>query len=263
MNLSTVSLYKKSETSFSQEQYYAKIQTDSVYLYTQPNQSNEFRLFRLPTSYFVLLTAEANNEFYSCKYGDVTGYVKKEEVTAMNGTPVSPYANFANFRVFALDGLEMRSSPYKTPLNVLTEVGYLEDNLIYYGSIEGDQLIPKKSNTWYYCKYISENENYFGYLYSTFCDELTEIPLNMETFSKVEGELFPITIPEKKPSSELSGTAKTLIIVGVSLPCVLILYLLIKPTLITEKSNKKQSRIKAKIKRKRGDYFEFDESDLT
>ena len=259
-NFPCLSIINGKDFSYSQTQYYAKIQTDSVYLYTQPNQSDEFKLFCLPTSYFVLLTAEANNDFYSCKYGDINGYVKKEEVTAMNGTPVSPYANFASFRVFSLDGLEMRSTPYKTPLNILTKVNYLEDNLIYYGSIEGDELIPKKSKTWYYCKYINDNDIYYGYLNSTFCDELSEIPLNMETFTKIEGTLFPVkTQTQPPPSSELSGTAKTLIIIGVSLPCVLILYLLIKPTLILERTDKK----KAKSKRKRGDYFEFDENDLT
>ncbi len=244
-------------------QYYAKITRDEVYFFEQPNDSTEFRLFKLPASYFVLLTADANDKFYSCRYGDKTGYVKKDEVTAMYGTPLSPYANFANFRVFALDGIEMRSTPRKNPLNVITKIPYLEDNLLYYGSIEGDELVPKKSSIWYYCKYINDEQSQFGYLYSSFCDEMANIPLNMEEFDKVEGELFPLPVQPNTPSTHLSGTAKTLIIVGVSLPCVVILYLLIKPTLINEKSNKRSTKSKPARRKRHGDYFEFDENDLT
>ena len=249
-------------TFAEQKSYYAKINSDEVYFYEQPNDSETFRKFKLPASYFVLLTADANDKFYSCRYGDLNGYVKKEEVVAMNGTPATPYANFASFRVFALDGIELRSTPYKNPLNVVSKISYLEDNLIYYGSIEGDQLIPKKTKMWYYCKYITEEQTQYGYLYSTFCDELTNIPLNMETFDKIEGELFPVTKPEAQPSKSLSGTVKTLIVVGVSLPCVVIIYLLIKPTLITDSANKKHKQ-KVRKKRRHGDYFEFDENDLT
>lgn len=246
----------------SPKQYYAKIQADEVYFFDQPNDSDEFKKFKLPTSYFVLLTADANNNFYSCKYGDLNGYIKKSEVTPMSGTPVTPYANFASFRVFALDGLDMRSTPYKTPLNVIKRVNYLEDNLIYYGSIDGDQLIPKKTKTWYYCKFVSTESSEFGYLYSALCDELTQIPLNLEVFDKIEGELFPLPSPTPTPSTSLSGTAKTLIIVGVSLPCVLIIYLLIKPTLISE-TNSKSKKSKSRKRKRHGDYFEFDEHDLT
>jgi len=245
------------------KQYYAKITRDEVYFFEQPNDSIEFRIFKLPASYFVLLTADANDKFYSCRYGDKTGYVKKEEVTPMNGTPLSPYANFANFRVFALDGIEMRSTPRKNPLNVITKISYLEDNLLYYGSIEGDELVPKKSTIWYYCKFIDEDQSQFGYLYSSFCDELTNIPLNMEEFDKIEGDLFPLPVAPNSPSTHLSGTAKTLIIVGVSLPCVVILYLLIKPTLINEKSSKHSNKHKHVRRKRHGDYFEFDENDLT
>lgn len=244
------------------KQYYAKVQSDNVYLFSQPIDSEEYKLFKLPTTYFVLLTGDANESFYSCKYSDLpnTVYVKKSSVVAMNGTPVTPYVNFAYFRVFALDGIDLRSSPHKLPLNSLGKISYLEDRLVYYGSIEGDTLVPDKDSTWYYCKFVDENENKYGYIYSTFCDKLSNIPLNMEEFPIVEGQLFPLPVESvPSPSSSLSGTAKTLIIVGVSLPCVVILYLLIKPTLMTDKSGKKVGK---KRKSKHGDYFEFDESDL-
>lgn len=246
-----------------QKQYYAKVQSDNVFVFSQPIDSDEHKLFKLPTTYFVLLTGKANDTFYSCRYADLPHevYVKQDSVTAMSGTPVTPYVNFAYFRVFALDGIDMRSSPKKLPLNSVGKIGYLEDRLVYYGSIDGDILVPGKDSLWYYCKLVDDSEIKYGYIYATFCDNLSNIPLNLEEFPVVEQELFPVPIEEPpSPSSSLSGTAKTLIVIGVTLPCIVILYLLIKPTLITEKSGKKAK--KSRLKSKRGDYFEFDDSDL-
>ena len=243
--------------------YYAKIQTDHAYFYHNPVNDESEKLFKLPTSYFVLIDGYAGTDFYSCRYNDLTGYVKQSDVTPIIGTPSSPYVNFASFRVYALEGIDMRSTPKKSPLNTITHINYLEDRLVYYGPIEGDEYIPDRTTTWYYCKFITNESSQLGYIYSDFCDKLTNIPLNMEDFPLAEGDLFPSITPSiPAPSTELSGTAKTLIIVGVSLPCVVILYLLIKPTLISEKTNKKGAKTK-RPKTRRGDYFEFDESDLT
>ncbi len=246
----------------SNKQYYAKVNKDEVYFFTQPNEASEFRLFKIPTSYFVLLTAEANDKFYSCSYGDKIGYVKKDDVLPMNGTPLSPYANTTTTRIIAPDGLDMRSSPVKNPLNIVARLNFLEDNILFYGMLDGDDFIPGNTKTWYYCKYINPTTSQiqFGYFYSYYCDQ-PNLSINMEEFPLIEGELFPVTPTKPQPSSSLSGTVKTLIIIGVSLPCVVILYLLIKPTLIAEHSNKK-SKAKAKPKRRHGDYYEFDESDL-
>lgn len=242
------------------KQYYAKVQSDDVFFYDQPLEEDQHQLFVLPTTYFVVVYADANDEFYACRYDNLTGYVKKESVSVMEGTPQKPFATFATFRLFAVDGLDIKSTPYNLSSNTLARVPFLQDDLIYYGNKIGDDLVPDKTNIWYYCKYTTGLESFQGYIYSAFCDQLAQIPLNNEKFAIVSTPIFSSQDAVTLPATQLSGTAKTLIIIGVTLPSILILYLIIKPTLITE--HKTAKRKQTKVKKKHGDYFEFDENDL-
>lgn len=236
--------------------YYAKVERSGVYFYTEPN--DEKFMFELPQSYFVLLKNNASELFYTATFNDLSGYVKKTDVLPMQGTPSNPYPS-ASCRIFAPEGLRMYRAPTNSPTDALLLVPYLANTITYYGRIVGEAAIPNKSNMWYYCKYINQNQTQKGYLYSVFCDELTEIPLNHETFSIITTELFPESSSNGMKSTGLSDVAKTCIILGVSLPCACVLYLLIKPTFAgsTAKAHKKIPR-----KKRHGDYFEFDENDL-
>lgn len=232
--------------------YYAKIEKGGTFLYASADESSP--LFELPESYFVLLTDKANDKFYNATYLDKTGYVKISEVTPMQGQPNTPFAS-ATFRVFSINGLGLYKSPSLQSAGLITNVPYLTSTINYYGKIEGES-IPNKSNVWYYCKFIEPASTYQGYLYSVFCDELSPIIKNQESFPLITSPLFP---QKGSGLGGLSDTAKTFIILGVSLPCALIIYLLIKPTL----SGQKQKVKKKKPRRRHGDYFEFDENDLT
>lgn len=245
----------KSVFASESKSFYAKI-LDEAYLYSQSIDSKEYRTFKLPLDYYVLLTGQANQDFYICRYSDVMGYVKKSDVDPKEGTPSVAFADFAKVTIKAPDGFDLRSSPNNID-NKLVHLNFLEDNVYYYGELEGEDYVPGLTKKWYYCKYVKDDKKHFGYVYSDYCYNLTPIPPNEEylpsitpVFSNVEGSSANAT--------SLSGTAKTLIIIGVCLPCLVVLYLLIKPTLIS--TSKKGQKIKSK--RKHGDYFEFDESDL-
>lgn len=240
------------KVSYAEVFYYAKITQDDVCFYSSPTKNNLSSLFYLPKSYFVKLLDDENDDFYYAKYKDIYGYVLKNEVTVMNGTPASPFAD-ATFRIFSTDGLGLYKSPYLNENNKITQIPYLTQDITYYGTISGEQVIPEKSEQWYYCNYISD-DNYFGFVYSVFCDKLSSIPFNDENFDIVTNPSFTQTLP----SEELSATSMTFIIIGVSIPCLIVVYLLLKPTLLKEKS---LNQVKAKRKR-HGDYYEFDEGDL-
>ena len=90
---------------------------------------------------------------------------------------------------------------------------------------------------------------------SVFCDQLSQIQDNYETFEIVENPVFST---DKSPN-ELSAVAMTFIIIGVSIPCLIVIYLLLKPTLLKEKVLNEKPKIK---KKHHGDYFEFDDSEL-
>ena len=234
--------------------YFAKIQKEGVYFYSNPIDSSENILFEVPNTYFVKLLDDENSLFYYAQYSDQFGYVKKSDVIAMDGTPQNPYAT-SSFRIFALEGMGLYSSPSLSAENEIAEIPYLTDDLVYYGKVSGQQAIPDKSNEWYYCKYTS-SDTLYGYVYSVFCDKLTDFADNYETFAIV-------TSPTFSSSSNLDGlstVAMTFIVIGVSIPCVIVIYLLVKPTLFKEKAINEHTKIPKK--RRHGDYYEFDESDL-
>ena len=109
-------------------------------------------------------------------------------------------------------------------------------------------------------------------MYSPLCDCLTPIPKNQEIVEYLSGKLefnqTNQTITQNQFEG-LSNTAQTIIIVAISLPCLLFIYLLFKPTRMVESAKENTSktthrthstRPKRKIsKLKNSDYFELDD----
>lgn len=236
--------------SNADEIIFAKIENNESFLYSSPTDQDKFKLFILPQSYFVKLINQANDDFYYCSYKDIKGYVRKNQVTAMKGTPAQPYVE-GLFRVFSLEGTGLYALPTLSATKLST-IPYLTDNLVYYGVIKG-QAIPEKTDEWIYCRY-SYDQNLYGYVYSVFCDKTPIYTQNTERFEVVDKPF------EKEVSpNELSSTAMGFIIAGVALPCLIVIILLIKPALLKEKLTRQKPRLRARRNR---DYFEFDDSDL-
>lgn len=239
-----------------------RITKSNVPIYSQPILSNENVMFYIEPSYFVELLEPENKGFYHVKYMDVEGYIKSENLTFVSGTPLTPYPTNTNFRVFAPSGLHLRTSPHESegPYNIITTIPYLENNLIYYGKVFGEEAISNKGDLWYYCKYITNEEQFCGFVYSVFCDMLKEIPPNTEQLDITDAPIFDQPSKETNNTdklSTLSKPAQIVIIALVCLPCLLIVYLLFKPTKITAiESRKKKKKIK---KLRKSDYYEFDD----
>lgn len=235
--------------------YYAKILSSSTYFYSSPNDYDDARLFIIPSSYFVLLLDNANEEFYYAKYADLYGYVKKNDVTPMDGTPSSPYAN-STFRNFSPNGLSIYSRP-QSGAEILGSLQFLQTDIPLYGEIVGEELFEDSTNTWFYCSTTQNGQTINGYAFSYYCDIIVRPTENTEYFPEITGELvFSNTL---SGGVGLSDTAKAIIILAVSLPCLIVLYLLLSP------SKRKTSKSAEKVKTvKRGkDYYEFNEDDLT
>jgi hypothetical protein len=168
-------------------------------------------------------------------------------------------------------GADLRYTPYSNgTLNLICSIPFLDNNLLYYGVMLGEEAISKKGNNWYYCKYLSDNTSYTGYVYSALCDCLSIINNNNETVDYLNHSDItfnqsssPSTV---EPFAGLSQTATTVIIIVISLPCLLLIYLLFKPTKLAmqqtadeDKSNNKKHTIKKITRLKNSDYFEFDD----
>ena len=250
--------------------YYGRATENGTYLYSSPaileDKSN--LLFEIPTTYFVQLLGNENDLFYKASYNSIFGYVLKSEMSCIKETPQNAYAININFRVFTPSGANLRSSPNesKGSINLITSIPFLETNLVYYGICEGEEAISYKGNIWYYCKYISQNKEYYGYVYSPLCDLLTPINENTEKYEYVTPNFSDPENDVDDPNKYLSISTpwQIVIIILISLPCILIVYFLFKPTKIAFQKPKNSKTIKPKKKKKKisrlkhSDYYELD-----
>jgi hypothetical protein len=249
---------------FAAEPVFAKITKTNVALYSQPVVIKENVLFYLEVSYFVRLLENEKNGFYKCEYIDQIGYVLASDLIFVKGAPQRPYASNVGFRVFAFEGLHMRSTPIRSQghFNIITTLNFLESNLTYYGKASGEIPIPDKTDVWYFAKYTNPitKEEFKGYVYSIFCDNLSTIAINTEILEEIEKPIFEVPKTDKTQSDKFSALPKELqiiIVLGVSLPCLALIYFLFKPTKISLDVGKNKVK---KIKRiKNADYYEFED----
>lgn len=230
--------------------YFAKVQNTGVFLCESPSEASA--LFEIPYSYFVKVE-NAVDDYFKASYNGVSGYVKKDKVTLMNGVPQNPYAK-AIFKIFVPYFLYKSPSQNSSVTAVDTSTTFT-----YYGTKAGQQ-VSSASNIWYYASASVGGKTEYGYVYSGVTDYLSSIQPNTETFKTITDLDFSTS-----PNSELkrlSTGTKIILIVSISIPSLLILYFLIKPTKFVQ-ITKSRKQIKKERKRVRhGDYFEFDENDL-
>lgn len=233
-----------------EKNFYAKINSTSTYLCSMPSETSQ--LFELPYSYFVKVNYIID-DYFKVTYDGIEGYVKKDKVSLMNGIPQSPFAS-ASFKVF------VPYSIYNSASSNSTKIADIDTSttLKYYGSIAGQQL-NSSTNIWYYCSIQSQGQTQFGYVFSGITDYLTKINTNSETFEIISDEALSAT--ETSEFKTLSTSTKIMLIIAISLPSLLILYFLIKPSRILKTNRARPTKKQTKISR-HGDYFEFDENEL-
>ena len=230
--------------------YYAKITNSATFLCSTPSENSA--VFELPYSYFVKVEYSVD-DYYKVSYSGIDGYVKKDKVSLMNGTPQKPYAA-ATFKLFVPYAL------YSSPNLSSTKIANIDTSITlnFLGNISGQQ-VSSASNIWYYCTYQTAEQSLSGYIFSGVTDYLTQISVNNETFEVVSEDA--LSSSQTSEFSTLSTGTKVLLIISISVPSLLILYFLIKPNRIL--NNKSRNRVKKQNKTVRhGDYFEFDESEL-
>ena len=252
---------------FAKTTYFGRALTTNVYLYSSPTivEDKSNMIFEIPITYFVELLDDENELFYKAQYNGIYGFILKSEVSCINQTPLVPFVNNASFRVFTPSGANLRATPNESlgASNLITSIPFMSTNMVYYGICKGEEAISYKGDVWYYCKYIKENQEYFGYVYSPLCDLLTQFPQNTESFTYVTPD-FSYTEQTTQIVEEylnLSSPWQIILIIVVSLPCIIIIYFLFKPTKIAIQKSKKSSKPKKqkKISRlKRSDYYELD-----
>ena len=242
--LSTFSV--KSASAEVDGEFYGKINSTSAYLFSSADTAS--LLFLLPNTYFVKIL-DVEDDFYEVNYKDLTGYVLKNDVRLMEGSPNTPYLNLSvtNYTSYCL---------YENPSTNSSAFCELAENstLSYYGSINGEE-ISNRGDEWHYVSAAVDGVVHHGYIFSEVTDILT-IPQNSETFPEVDESALYSSTPE---FSSLSTGTKVLLIVAITVPSAFILFFLIKPNKLSKRVAKPEKKVR---KVHHGDYFEFDDTDL-
>jgi hypothetical protein len=116
--------------------------------------------------------------------------------------------------------------------NILVVVPKDTKNLIYMGKISGEESISGLGNIWYFVSYCNEfNQTYSGYIYSPQV-------LNLSPITKNEESLTSVNISAFTPLDTLlylNLSTKNIMLLIITMPTILILYLLVKPSKILKR----------------------------
>lgn len=244
---------KENAFAKSEKTFYAKIEDAGVEFCELPDE--ESGLFEIPSSYFVEIEYLAG-DFYKARYLNLDGYVKKDKVLLVDGTPKQAFYD-TTLNVVTPYSLTASAEENAQEVVAITK----QTQLTYYGTKRGDYL-AEENNLWYYVSAYDGENLCFGYVFSQLSSTKPDEkkPTNYEIFPSIDEK----SLYDSNPATftGLSTGTKIMLIVSISVPSLLILYFLIKPTKIMQKSKpKKKSKQPAK-RVKHGDYFEFDESEL-
>ena len=216
------SFFEVQSVSASSEQY-CRIMTET-YLYKSADNIQEMEnvIFTLEETYFAKVQGE-HNDFYEVSYNGVTGFVLKNDVMLINGTPVTPYPENITFDVNKSVSLIIRSSPNENGeyLGLLPYGASAE----YIAQTTGQEMVKDLGNIWYYINYKSLEQGVIsGYIYAGLTANLTEIVPNTEEFSQAtSGGIEEIISPE------LLDVNNLLIILGLCVAGVILLLALLLP----------------------------------
>ena len=227
--------------------YYAQILFDSVYLYKTPTNDSVANIyFELPKTYFVELLDNATQDFYLVRYINIKGYVKKESVQAVEKIPVTPFLDNINFRVYAdlSRGLYSEPNASSSTSSLVANIPLYSRNLTFYGKIIGENLIEGRTDIWYYCKYTADKD-YYGYVYSDFCDELPNpTPTNSEEVSYITNPTFEEEINQNANHIELNSGTNAIITAIITIPALIFIFMIIKNKNVLKKEHVKEKEIK-------------------
>ncbi len=229
--------------AINKETVFARVLFEQVYLYKTPTDNNSLEniFFEIPKTYFVEIL-DIENNFYFVRYSSFNGYVKKDSVQAVSETPTMPFLNNINFRVYAQMSENLWSMPTSSaPSTIITQIPPLTENIEYIGKINGECLIEDRTNIWYFCKF-SSNQDYFGYVYSDFCDKMPIIANNTEQLTYINNPTFETYVEEIKAIPKESK-AVGMVVAILSIPAIIFLLMVLRGSKIISKEKVKHKEV--------------------
>lgn len=201
---------------FAYSQVYAKVDGAGVILYSLSDKSDENNILCfLEESYFVEIMLEYDANFYKVKYNGINGFVQKNMVVKVSGTPKRPYPS--DIKIKTKDQLcTLRSSP-KIEDNRIMDITAGTSNIRYIGKTYGVKAIDFSSDVWY----LVEVSGSIGYIYNYYVSQMTAIYENLE-------DLTPLSKINENMINPLSNPM-CMVVIGIILcPTAAILFVMFK-----------------------------------
>lgn len=220
------------------ESSYAQITTKGVYIYKTPQVNNHIKniICVAEYTYYVEIVSKYNESFYKVNYNGVNGgYVLIDEVKKVKGIPENPYPSDIKLTTYDKN-CYLRSTPSKED-NTISIIPSKYNGLKFIGMTYGEQIGDFDDNIWYLVEYLDIQ----GYIYNEYIASINTIYPNTEKLSYSNNDYDKIINP-------LSNNTAIIIIIGLSLPTLIIIYILYK----------KPKKIKIK-KQNNISFNEFDE----
>jgi hypothetical protein len=223
-------------------------------LYKQPTTEQSDRLFILPLSYYVKIIGSTDTHYAveyqenSQNYYIVPGYVLRNKLTPEGSVPQTPFYASKELSVTTFSTILKKSNVSDSSSENTVLTLFQDYKINYYGhlpSVDGGE--------WYFVKY----QGYFGYVKGT-------------DISAADIPMHPTPMPDPpepsvSPSAETGGETpldgsliRLILILGISIPAIIIVILLFKPNRpapAVSKGSNRQKRSEPSF------YEEFDDFD--
>lgn len=234
--------YKLKQKTFGESSVvYAKVKNNCYFFktsdITDTTHNNVF--FIIPETYFVIVLDNINLSIIKVQYKNKIGYVSADSIKVVSFTPIVPFLEGITFDITSSSGTQIRLTPnVNNSSNILHVIPAGTKNVNYIAKTIGNIPTGGSSNIWYYVLYtpISDPTSvYEGYVYSEKAINISKINPNEED------EIVPSEDNDNRaPEIYINGSVKTILIVIICIPIVLVFVLLV----IQNKRTKNNKSIK-------------------
>lgn len=208
--------FNPTKSAYCEKTQYAQIISSGEFLYRYDIYDTHYDnlICLLESTYFVEIVGETHDS-YRVNYNGIGGYVKHTAVRKVNGTPTTPYPD--NIRILTYNkNCYLRHTPESNDDNKISILPANCDSLKYIGKTIGETVEDFGKDTWYYVEYL----NVKGYIYSSYVSSISSVFPNGEKLSFIEDT--------PKIINPLTNTQCTIIVICLTLPTLLILYLMFR-----------------------------------
>ena len=205
---------------------YARITLIGANLYKTNTLENSMQniYFEIENTYFVSIISEEDN-CYKVSYNGINGYITKNAVKRISGTPQNPYPT--NIKLTTNQNCYVRSTPtqnsYNNSITLLTKNTEVE----FVGIAHGTNIIDFGDNTWYYIKY----GEVYGYVFQDYFKSHATIYPNTEEVNT--------TIIEEQIINPLNDTNIAILVLIMLIPALIIIFLIYHSPKIKHKNKVK------------------------